>query len=113
MFIEFIVQGLENYGTEIEPYWKCKHSGEYLLPINPDEFDTAENKEEFLKGLADRATQKLNQNGTYWRQYVVDWRVVEMSHLTWLEQAQLEHDGYIRIRAEIIDLEDEPKKLAA
>lgn len=112
MFIEFIVQGQENYGTEYEPYWKYKTAGDYLLPINPDEFDAAENKEEFLKELAKRGSEKISQDGAFWRQYVVDWRLVEMNHLTWFERAQLEHEGIIRFRAEIIDL-DEPQKLAA
>lgn len=107
MYIEFITQGRENYGTPENPYWKSKPGGEYLLPVDRDALLAAPNKAEFLNNLAQRAIRVLNKSDAMWEQWVVDWQLVESDHYTDFELDQLEYEGRITNWAEIIELPPE------
>lgn len=107
MFILFTLQGRENYGTAEEPRWKPKFAGEYRLRISDEELLKAPNKAEFLRALADRAAKQLEQDDTHWKQWVIDWKLVEDDHLTEFERFQLEDGGEIKYPAEVIVLEPE------
>lgn len=67
----------------------------------------APNKAEFLRALADRAAKQLKQDDTHWKQWVLDWKLVEDDPLTEFERFQLEDGGEIKYPAEVIVLEPE------
>ena len=100
MYIEFHVQGMERYGDR----WKYKSGGDHLLPIDKDALLAAEDRAAFLADLAERATALLNQDGEMWRQWVVDWELVEADHYTEFELNQLQYEGHIKYWAHIVEL---------
>jgi hypothetical protein len=111
MLMEFVLQGEENYGTPQAPYWKFKSGGEYLLTVDQKAFEAALDKSEFFNSLAERATPVLTISNEYWKQYVVNWQVVEDSHYTDFELSQLEYEGHITYWATYFELP--PVSLAA
>ncbi len=96
-------QVLENYGAhdwdgegECPQYWKPKGGCDYLVP----NFTDYSNVTEFITAIRGQ----IETNSEYYREYIVDWEVVEDGYLTQFEQDQLEYEGIIRFPAKVLAL---------
>ncbi len=96
-------QVLENYGAhdwdgegECPQYWKPKGGCDYLVP----NFTDYSNVTEFITAIRGQ----IETNSEYYREYIVDWEVVEDGYLTQFEQDQLEYEGIIRFPAKVLVL---------
>ena len=105
MWIEFVTQAQENYGSPERPHWKCKFGGTYLLHVHLEALNAAPNRQAFLNTLVDAARPQVEESNSMYRQWIVDWQLVEDDHLTDSELDQLEFDGEITYWATEIVLE--------
>ena len=88
-------QVMENYawnedgslGTGVDAYWKAKGGNDYVVK-NVDECD-------MIDVIVDRVRGQIEVDNEAFREYIVGWKIVADSHLTWFEQSQLDYEGKI------------------
>ena len=93
-------QVYENYGAhdwdgvgECPQYWKAKGGNDYVVK----KFKTnsrrsiAESATEAVMGLR----SQIEEDSPYFRESIIDWRVVADDYLTEFEQSQLDYEGRI------------------
>lgn len=100
MYIEFFVQAQELYGD----HWKSKPAPDYLLPVNKDALLAADDRALFLRRLAEQGAALIEESSSLWRQWVIDWHLVEADHYTDFELNQLEYEGRITYWATVLEL---------
>jgi hypothetical protein len=93
-------QVYENYGAhdwdgknECPQYWKAKGGDEYVV-------------KNFQGGQGDAATtalmllrDQIEKDTPYYREQIIDWKIVKDDYLTEYEQSQLEYEGKITFPA--------------
>ena len=93
-------QVYENYGAhdwdgagECPEYWKAKGGNDYVVKN--------------FKGYATVAImalrEKIEQDSSYYREYIVDWNIVADDYLTEFERDQLDYEGSIRFPAQELE----------
>jgi hypothetical protein len=87
----------ENYGAhdwdgegQCPQYWKFKGGNDYSYALGSHARNT-----EALAELVTALSEQINEDGPYYREYVVGWSVEADDYLTEFEQSQLEYDGRI------------------
>jgi hypothetical protein len=86
-------QVYENYGTADNTYWKAKGSEDYVVKNF---------KSNARSSIAESATEavmafssQIEQNNEFFKETIIDWRVVVDDYLTEFEQDQLDYEGRI------------------
>ena len=78
----------ENYGTDVEPFWKPKGGEDYVVKnFVGDGLDALS----LVKTLA----AKIETDDSFIREYIIGHDIVEDDFLTEFERSQLEYDGAI------------------
>ena len=77
-------QVYENYGSADEPYWKPKGGCDYVVKNFEGDFD------DILS-----ISRRVECDNEYYREYLLDWRMVKNDYLTEFEKSQLEYEGKI------------------
>lgn len=87
-------QVMENYGAhdwdgegQCPQYWKAKGGNDYIVR-NVDACDMVET-------IVARATQQIEVNDNYYREYITGHRIVADDYMTEFEQSQLRWEGQI------------------
>jgi hypothetical protein len=95
-------QVLENYGAhdwdgegEVPQYWKAKGGRDFRF-----NFTDYSNVTEFVMAIRGQ----IETNSEYYREFIIDWSVVENDYLTEFERDQLEYEGVIRFPAKVLAL---------
>lgn len=82
-------QVYENYGDAENPYWKPKGGSDYVVKN--------------FKGYTTTAVMvlrgQIEQDNKFYREYIIDFRIVKDDYLTEFEQSQLDYEGSIRFPA--------------
>jgi hypothetical protein len=88
-------QFYENYGAhdwdgtgECPQYWKAKGGNDYVVK----NFKDHNRVTEVVMALSDQ----IECNDEYFREHILDWKVVADDYLTQFEKSQLEYEGEIR-----------------
>lgn len=98
-------QVYENYGAhdwdgkgECPQYWKGKGGSDYVV-------------KDFRGGAGDAATaalmllrDQIEKDTPYYREQIIDWKIVKDDYLTEFEQSQLEYEGRITFPAQELEL---------
>jgi hypothetical protein len=79
-------------GTGDDAYWKAKGGHEYVIK-NVDPLKTAPGL------LVDSVRSQVESDNDYFREYILDWELVEDNYLTEFERSQLEYEGKIEYPA--------------
>jgi hypothetical protein len=79
-------------GTGDDAYWKAKGGNEYVIK-NVDPLKTAPGL------LVDSVRDQVESDNDYFREYILDWELVEEDYLTQFERDQLEYEGKIEYPA--------------
>ncbi len=86
-------QVYENYGDADKPYWKAKGGCDYVVKNF---------KGNRRPSVADSATEavmalrsQIEQDNEYYRETIIDFRIVADDYLTEFEKSQLEYEGKI------------------
>ncbi len=94
-------QVYENYGAhdwdgagECPEYWKAKGGNDYVVK-------KFKGKDVTMAIMALR--EKIEQDSSYYREYIVDWNIVADDYLTEFERDQLDYEGSIRFPAQELD----------
>ena len=100
MKIIITTQVYNNYGTALEPRWKPKGAGDYVvkLPCDYTEEDV-KRKVELAKAVIE-----LHNTPMWWETWL-GYHVVEDNVLTDFESQQLEWDGRIDFPAEVLNVQ--------
>jgi hypothetical protein len=98
-------QVYENYGAhawdgtgECPQYWKAKGGNDYVVKDFKDFLRAAE--------VVDSLRSEVEEDNDYYREHIIDWEIVEDSHLTSFEQSQLDYDGKIDYPAKELTLKE-------
>lgn len=98
-------QVYENYGAhawdgtgECPQYWKAKGGDEYVFPLGSS-LTSSE-----LTAFVESATPHCTREDAYFREYVIDWSVVDDDALTQWEQDQLQYEGAITSPSPVLSL---------
>jgi hypothetical protein len=96
-------QVYENYGAhdwdgagECPEYWKAKDGSDYVV-------------KKFKGNHADATLaimvlrDQIEQNNNFFREQIIDWKIVKDDYLTEFEQSQLDYEGKIRFSAQELD----------
>ena len=84
-------QVYENYGDATEPYWKPKGGADYVVKKFRD-FNAVTETVMALRS-------QIEQDNEYYREQIIDFRIVANDYLTEFEQSQLDYEGSIRYPA--------------
>jgi hypothetical protein len=95
MKLLILTQVYENYawnedgsiGTGENAYWKAKGGNDYVVK-NFTKFNTVTEEVMALRS-------KVEQDNDYFREQIIDWKVVSDDYLTEFEKSQLEYEGKI------------------
>ena len=94
-------QVYENYGAhdwdgagECPEYWKAKGGNDYVVK-------NFKGKDVTMAIMALR--EKIEQDSSYYREYIVDWNIVDDDYLTEFERDQLDYEGSIRFPAQELE----------
>ncbi len=79
-------------GTGDDAYWKAKGGHEYVIK-NVDPLQVVPGL------LVDSVRSQVESDNDYFREYILDWELVEDNYLTEFERDQLEYDGRIEYPA--------------
>jgi hypothetical protein len=82
-------QVYENYGDADKPYWKAKGGCDYVVKNFKGYTTTA------VMVLRDQ----IEQDNEYFREQIINFRIVADNYLTEFEQSQLDYEGEIRFPA--------------
>lgn len=77
-------QVYENYGSADEPYWKPKGGCEYVVKNFEGDMDD-------ILSIG----RRVECDNEFYREYLLDWKMVKNDYLTEFEKSQLEYDGQI------------------
>ena len=77
-------QVYENYGSADEPYWKPKGGCDYVVKNFEGDMD------DILS-----ICRRVECDNEFYREYLLDWKMVKNDYLTEFEKSQLEYDGQI------------------
>lgn len=101
MNIVISTQVEENYGAhawdgkgECPQYWKMKGGSEYVVPLTLEQAQQGAAK---LGALVNKvAGQHINKDNDYYREYIIDWELVDDKELTPMEKmyAEAKAEGY-------------------
>lgn len=94
MKFHITTQCQENYGSNDEPYWKCKGGDEYIIDVPGFNYD---HEMAFKKGqmIVDELATKIERSSDMIQEFVIGWGFVPDDFQTLHEQDQLELDGEI------------------
>ena len=81
-------QTWENYGTDMEPYWKPKGGSDYVVK----KFRDVNSVTEVMMALR----SQVECDNEYYREHIIGWEIVADDYLTEFEKDQLEYEGQIR-----------------
>ena len=81
-------QTWENYGTDMEPYWKPKGGSDYVVK----NFRDVNSVTEVMMALR----SQVECDNDYYREHIIGWEIVADDYLTEFEKDQLEYEGQIR-----------------
>jgi hypothetical protein len=81
-------QTWENYGTDMEPYWKPKGGSDYVVK----KFRDVNSVTEVMMALR----SQVECDNDYYREHIIGWEIVADDYLTEFEKDQLEYEGQIR-----------------
>ena len=81
-------QTWENYGTDMEPYWKPKGGCDYVVK----QFKDVNSVTEVMMALR----SQVECDNEYYREHIIGWEIVADDYLTEFEKDQLEYEGQIR-----------------
>ena len=97
-------QVYENYGAhdwdgqgECPQYWKAKGGNEYVIK-------NFKGNDRNATELTMVASAQIEQDDQYFREHIIDFRIVADDYLTEFERDQLEYEGIIRFPAKEIEL---------
>jgi hypothetical protein len=83
-------QTYENYGDDVNPYWKPKGGCDYVVKkVNVNKVT------ETVMGLR----SQIECDNEYYREHIINFEVVANDYLTEFEKDQLEYEGKIRFPA--------------
>lgn len=95
-------QVFENYGAhdwdgkgECPQYWKAKGGNDYVI----EDFDPLRYTSSLIVQIV---RPKIESDSDYFREQVIGWQVVADHYLTEFEQSQLEYDGEITYRPQVL-----------
>ena len=80
-------QILENYGTEDNPFWKCKGSEDYIVK-NFKDFNRVAQVVMALR-------PQIEIDNAFCQEYIASWEVVSDDYLTQGERLQLQFEGHV------------------
>jgi hypothetical protein len=75
-------------GKGDDAYWKAKGGSEYVVK-NVDPLQVAPGS------IVDSVRDQVESDNDYFREYIVDWELVNDDYLTEFERSQLEYEGCI------------------
>jgi hypothetical protein len=75
-------------GKGDDAYWKAKGGSEYVVK-NVDPLRVAPGS------IVDSVRDQVESDNDYFREYIVDWELVDNDYLTEFERSQLEYEGCI------------------
>lgn len=108
MKLLIVTQVYENYGAhtwdgtgECPQYWKAKGSCDYVVK-NFNGY-THPSIAESARAMVDRVSTEIECNDEYFREHIIDWKVVADDYLTEFERDQLEYDGKIMFPAKVLE----------
>ena len=84
-------------GTGDDAYWKAKGGSEYVVK-NVDPLRVAPGS------IVDSVRDQVESDNDYFREYIVDWELVDDDYLTEFERSQLEYEGCIEHPAKELEL---------
>lgn len=98
-----VTQVYENYawredgsiGTGADAYWKAKGGCDYVVK----NVDVNSGKE-----VVEAVRSRVEEDNEYYREYIIDWEIVEDDYLTQFERDQLEYDGRIEYPARELEI---------
>lgn len=108
MKIHIYTQDYENYawdengnlGVGADAYWKPKGGQDYFVPVpNMPLNDTAG---AYLQSVVDIVRSKIEVDNEAFQSSIIGWQLVEDDYMTEFERSQLEYDGSITFRTEVI-----------
>ena len=82
-----VTQVLENYGSEVDPFWKAKGGSEYVVK-NFTAFNA-------VNATVQSVRHEIEIDNAFCSEYIVSWEVVADDYLTDFERSQLEYEGRI------------------
>jgi hypothetical protein len=91
-----VTQVLENYGSEVDPFWKAKGSSEYVIK-NFTAFNAVNATVQSLR-------DQIEIDNPLYSEYIVSWEVVDDDYLTDFERSQLVYEGRIDFPATELEL---------
>ena len=89
-------QYCENYGTPSDPYWKFKGGSEYFVK-DVDECD-------MIDIIVDRVRSRVEYSNPMCEEYILGYEIVADDYMTEFERSQLEHEGFVRFPAKIVEV---------
>lgn len=103
MKLVICTQDYENYGDDVNQHWKPK-GGSYYIAAHITHNDIVKMGQKGLLNIVNKATEKMCNNECF-REYIIDWELLEDDQLTRDEMLQLEYDGEITWPAKDISKE--------
>jgi hypothetical protein len=91
-----VTQVLENYGSEVDPFWKAKGGSEYVIKNF-----TALNA---VNATVQSLRHQIEIDNPLYSEYIVSWEVVDDDYLTDFERSQLVYEGRIDFPATELEL---------
>jgi len=82
--IRITAQYYENYSDNDTPYWKPKGGCDYVVKNFEGDMDDVLS-----------ISRRVECDNEFYREYLIDWKMVENDYLTEFEKCQLEYDGQI------------------
>ena len=96
----------ENYGAhdwdgegECPQYWKFKGGNDYMYDMG-----TALRSDEALAEIVEYFRPKIEADSVGYREWIIGYGVVADSYLTEFEQSQLDYEGSITYRSQLLEM---------
>lgn len=87
-----VTQVLENYGSEVDPFWKAKGGSEYVIK-NFTAFNA-------VNATVQSVRHQIEIDNPLYSEYIISWEVVADDYLTDFERSQLAYEGRIDFPAQ-------------
>jgi hypothetical protein len=87
-----VTQVLENYGSEVDPFWKAKGGSEYVIK-NFTAFNA-------VNATVQSVRHQIEIDNPLYSEYIISWEVVADDYLTDFERSQLVYEGRIDFPAQ-------------
>lgn len=88
----------ENYGTEEQPYWKFKGGMDYYVPMGKNVSDSK------VTEMVMVVRGDIESDNLMYQEYILGWELVSDNYMTEFEKSQLDHEGFIRFPAKVLEI---------